>query len=141
MTDRIDIRISDRPLEQEACLEFVRDDSCGGICVFIGTVRNSTGGKQVTRLDFSAYRPMALKEMQKIGEECLRDFGIFRISIHHAVGELTVGDIPVVIAVSSPHRAQAFAACQYAIDRLKQTVPIWKKEYFHDGEVWVNAHP
>ena len=112
MTDRIDIRISDRALDQEACMEFVRDDSCGGICVFVGTVRNSTQGKQVTRLDFSAYRPMALKEMKKIGDECLRDFGVFRISIH-----------------------------QYAIDRLKETVPIWKKEYFHDGEVWVNAHP
>ena len=141
MTDRIDIRISDGSLDQEPCMEFVRDDSCGGICVFIGTVRNSTSGKQVTRLDFSAYRPMALKEMKKIAEECLREFGVLRIAIHHAVGELAVGDIPVVIAVSSPHRAAAFSACQHAIDRLKETVPIWKKEYFQDGEVWVNAHP
>jgi molybdopterin synthase catalytic subunit len=122
-------------------LDFVRDDSCGGICVFVGTVRNRTSGNEVFRLDFSAYRPMALKEMHKIAEECLRDFSIFRIAIHHAVGELGVGDIPVVIAASAPHRAEAFSACQYAIDRLKETVPIWKKEYFQDGEVWVNAHP
>jgi molybdopterin synthase catalytic subunit len=141
MLDQIDIKISDQPLDQEDCLNFVQDDSCGGICIFVGTVRNSTKNKEVLRLDFSAYVPMALKEMQKIAEKCVKDHGIFRIAMHHATGELLIGDIPVVIAVSAPHRGEAFAACQYAIDRLKETVPIWKKEYFQDGEVWVNAHP
>lgn len=141
MLKQIDIKLTEKPLDQEECLNFVRDDSCGGICIFVGTVRNSTKNKEVLRLDFSAYRPMALKEMQKIAERCLMDHGIYKIAIHHATGELVIGDIPVVIAASAPHRGEAFAACQDAIDSLKVTVPIWKKEYFHDGEVWVNAHP
>lgn len=141
MKEQIDIKITDQPLSTEECQNFVSDESCGGICIFIGTVRNSTKNKEVIRLDFSAYRPMAIKEMKKIAEECIRDKGIFRIAIHHATGDLAIGDIPVVIAASAPHRGEAFSACQYAIDRLKETVPIWKKEYFHDGEVWVNAHP
>lgn len=141
MTDRIDIKLTEQPLSPAECQDFVADESCGGICVFIGTVRNSTGSKEVIRLDFSAYRPMALKEMQKIAENCIKDMGIYRMAIHHATGELNIGDIPVIIAASAPHRAEAFSGCQYAIDRLKETVPIWKKEYFQDGEVWVNAHP
>ena len=141
MKDKIDIKISEQPLQQEQCYDFVSDDSCGGICVFVGTVRNHTKKKQVLRLDFSSYTPMAVKEMKKIAEQCLSDFDIFKISMHHAIGKLQIGDIPVVIAVSASHRGDAFSACQFAIDRLKETVPIWKKEYFEDGEVWVNAHP
>jgi molybdopterin synthase catalytic subunit len=141
MKEKIDIKISDKPLSVEACRNFVSDESCGGISIFVGTVRNSTSGKEVIRLDFSAYWPMALKEMQKIAEECIRSKGIYKIAIHHATGDLAIGDVPVVIAASAPHRGESFSACQYAIDRLKETVPIWKKEYFHDGEVWVNAHP
>ena len=141
MNDKIDIHISEQPLEQQDCFDFVSDDSVGGICVFVGTVRNHTKSKEVLRLDFSAYTPMAIKEMRKIAERALEDFDIFKISMHHAIGELSIRDIPVVIAVSASHRGAAFSACEFAIDRLKETVPIWKKEYFHDGEIWVNAHP
>jgi len=141
MIDQIDIEISEKDLDQQRCHDFVLDDSCGGICVFIGTVRNSTQNKEVVKLEFSAYVPMALKEMEKIALKALGDFGIYKIAIHHATGTLKIGDIPVIIAVSSAHRKEAFSACQFAIDQLKETVPIWKKEYFHDGEVWVNAHP
>ncbi len=141
MSARIDIKISEQPLSQEDCFDFVSDASVGGICVFVGTVRNHTQSKEVLKLDFSSYTPMALKEMRLIAERCLAEFDIFRISMHHAIGELAIGDVPVVIAVSASHRGDAFSACQFAIDRLKETVPIWKKEYFHDGEVWVNAHP
>lgn len=141
MKDRIDIQISEQPLKQEYCFDFVSDDSVGGICVFVGTVRNHTKNKEVLRLDFSAYVPMAIKEMEKIAQRCLEKFDIFKVSMHHAIGELSIGDLPVVIAVSASHRGDAFSACEFAIDRLKETVPIWKKEYFHDGEVWVNAHP
>jgi len=84
---------------------------------------------------------MAIKEIQKIANKALADFDILKIAIHHAEGELQIGDIPVIIAVSAPHRKAAFAACQFAIDTLKEKVPIWKKEHFADGEVWVNAHP
>lgn len=141
MKDKIDIRLSHHPLNQEDCYDFVQDASCGGICVFIGTVRNHTRSKEVVRLDFSAYEPMAIKEMRRIGEQCLETFDIFKIAIHHALGELSIGDIPVIIAVSASHRGEAFKACEHAIDRLKETVPIWKKEHFQDGQVWVNAHP
>jgi len=79
--------------------------------------------------------------MQKIADKALTNFNIFKIAIHHAEGKLQIGDIPVLIAVSAPHRKAAFAACQFAIDTLKETVPIWKKEHFVDGEVWVNSHP
>jgi molybdopterin synthase catalytic subunit len=95
----------------------------------------------VTLLDFSTYQAMAIKEMRKIADNALVDFDILKIAIHHAEGELQIGAIPVIIAVSSPHRKAAFIACQFAIDTLKETVPIWKKEHFDDGEVWVNTHP
>ena len=135
------IKITSKKLNLQDCYNFVQDASCGGIDIFVGTVRNATKNKEVTLLDFSGYEPMALKEMQKIATKALQQFDIHKIAIHHAVGKLQIGDIPVIIAVSSAHRNAAFEACQFAIDTLKETVPIWKKEYFEDGEVWVNAHP
>ena len=135
------IHVTTEKLNLQECYDFVQDASCGGIALFVGTVRNKTKDKEVTLLDFSTYKPMAIKEMQKIADKALVDFNIIKIAIHHAEGELQVGNIPVIIAVSSAHRKAAFDACQYAIDTLKETVPIWKKEHFVDGEVWVNAHP
>ncbi|QCX37032.1 molybdenum cofactor biosynthesis protein MoaE [Aureibaculum algae] len=135
------IHVTKDKLNLQACYDFVQDASCGGIALFVGTVRNKTKDKEVTLLDFSTYKPMAIKEMQKIADKALVDFNIIKIAIHHAEGELQVGNIPVIIAVSSAHRKAAFDACHYAIDTLKETVPIWKKEHFVDGEVWVNAHP
>ncbi|CAL2090380.1 Molybdopterin synthase subunit MoaE [Tenacibaculum sp. 190524A02b] len=137
----ISVEILSEKLNLQTCYDFVTDASCGGIAVFIGTVRNATSNKEVRQLDFSTYKPMAIKEMQKIAETAIRQFAIKKIAIHHAEGLLKIGDIPVIITVSAPHRKAAFDACQYAIDTLKETVPIWKKEYFTDGEVWVNAHP
>ncbi len=113
----------------------------GGIDVFIGTVRNMTKGKKVVRLEFEAYETMALKEMNKIAEDICAKWPVHKILIHHRTGALEVGAIPVIIVVSAAHRAVAFDACRYAIDTLKGTVPIWKKEVFEDGESWVAAHP
>ncbi len=113
----------------------------GGIDVFIGTVRDSTKGKAVVRLEFEAYEPMALKEMEKIAAQAFEKWPVQKLLIHHRTGVLQVGEIPVIIAVSCAHRDAAFEACRYVIDTLKQTVPIWKKEIFEDGEVWVAAHP
>jgi molybdopterin synthase catalytic subunit len=141
MEDSIDIKISSDGLILKDCYDFVQDDSCGGISVFVGTVRNNTDGKNVFKLEFSAYEPMAVKEMTKIALEALERFKIKKIAIHHAVGNLKIGEVPVIITVSSAHRDAAFKACQFAIDTLKKTVPIWKKEFFEDGEIWVNAHP
>ena len=138
---RTSIKITSEKLDLQECYNFVTDDSCGGISAFIGTVRNDTQGKEVTQLDFSTYKPMAIKEMQKIADLALEKFNIHKIAIHHAEGILQISAIPVIITVSSKHRKAAFLACEFAIDALKETVPIWKKEYFSDGEVWVNAHP
>jgi molybdopterin synthase catalytic subunit len=141
MNKNTSIKITSEVLNLQDCYHFVQEASCGGIALFVGTVRNATKNKEVTLLDFSAYEPMALKEMQKIAMTALEKFSIHKIAIHHAVGALKIGEIPVIIAVSSAHRNAAFEACQYAIDTLKETVPIWKKEHFIDGEVWVNSHP
>jgi molybdopterin synthase catalytic subunit len=138
---RTSIKITSEKLDLQECYRFVEDDSCGGISAFVGTVRNDTQGKEVTQLDFSTYKPMAIKEMQKIADLILEKFDVKKIAIHHAEGVLRIREIPVIIAVSSKHRKAAFEACEFAIDTLKERVPIWKKEYFSDGEVWVNAHP
>ena len=138
---RTSIKITSEKLDLQECYRFVEDDSCGGISAFVGTVRNDTQGKEVTQLDFSTYKPMAIKEMQKIADLILEKFDVKKIAIHHAEGVLRIREIPVIIAVSSKHRKAAFEACEFAIDTLKERVPIWKKEFFSDGEVWVNAHP
>ena len=138
---RTSVKISTEKLDLQECYQFVEDDACGGIVAFVGTVRNDTEGKEVKQLDFSTYKPMAIKEMQKIADRALADFDIKKIAIHHAEGMLQIGDIPVIITTSAKHRKAAFLACEFAIDTLKKRVPIWKKEYFSDGEVWVNAHP
>lgn len=137
----IDIQLLYTPISEQACLDFVRTDDTGGIVVFVGTVRNQTKGKTVIRLDFEAYEPMAISEMRKIAEKAIEQFSLKKIAVHHRVGTLAIGEVPVVIAVSSAHRKAAFDACEFVIDTLKETVPIWKKEIFEDGEVWVSATP
>ena len=137
----IDIQLLDEPLDAQQCIQHVVDEGAGGINVFIGTVRNQTKGKKVIRLEFEAYRPMAIAEMRKIAEQIGERWPAEKVAIHHRVGILEPTDVAVIIAVSTPHRKNAFAACQFAIDTLKETVPIWKKEIFEDGEVWVAAHP
>jgi molybdopterin synthase catalytic subunit len=137
----IDIKISTEPLNIQACIDAVMSPESGGIDVFIGTVRNATKGKQVVRLEFEAYEKMAVSELNKIAEDVIKRWPVHKIVIHHRTSVLEVGEVPVVIAVSAAHRAAAFDACRYTIDTLKQTVPIWKKEVFEDGEVWVAAHP
>ncbi len=138
---KISIKIQTEKLDLKDCYDFVTDDSCGGIAAFIGTVRNHTNSKEVLKLEFTAYHAMAIKEMEKIAHKALEKFSIEKIAIHHAEGLLNIGDVPVIITAAAAHRKAAFEACQYAIDTLKETVPIWKKEFFADGEVWVNAHP
>jgi len=136
-----DIQISAVTLDVQQCIDWVMSPECGGIDVFIGTVRNATQGKPVLRLEFEAYEKMALSEFNKIAQLAFEKWPVQKIAIHHRVGVLQVGEIPVVIAVAAAHRDAAFEACRYIIDTLKQTVPIWKKEIFEDGEVWVAAHP
>jgi molybdopterin synthase catalytic subunit len=135
------IKIVADPLNIENCIAWVSTQACGAINVFIGTVRDETKEKRVVQLKFEAYEKMALSEMKKIADTILHNWPIHKILIHHRTGTLQVGEVPVVIAASATHRDAAFEACRYAIDTLKQTVPIWKKEFFEDGELWVAAHP
>jgi molybdopterin synthase catalytic subunit len=137
----IDIQIVENSLDLDFCRSWVTDPACGAEVLFIGTVRNHTSGRDVLALDFECYQTMAIKEMKKIAEFCVSHLGVTKILIHHRTGYLKISDIPVIIAVSSAHRAKAFEACQYAIDNLKKTVPIWKKEIFTDGESWVSPTP
>ncbi len=137
----IDIQLLNEALSTDSCLKFIQSDQSGGSCIFIGTVRDNTKGRNVVHLEFEAYAPMAISEMRKIAENALKKWDIEKVAIHHRTGLLKIGEIPVIIAVSAPHRKAAFEACQYCIDTLKETVPIWKKEIFEDGEVWVAAHP
>jgi molybdopterin synthase catalytic subunit len=137
----IDIKISVDPLQIQSCIDWVMSPECGGVNVFIGTVRNATKGKKVVRLEFEAYQSMAMNEMNKIAKDVLKKWPVQKILIHHRTGILQTGDVPVIIAVAAAHRDAAFDACRYTIDTLKQTVPIWKKEVFEDGEIWVAAHP
>ena len=137
----VQIQIISTPLNITAAIEWVMAPDLGGIDVFIGTVRNSTKGKTVVRLEFEAYEPMAINEINNIVKQVFSKWLVKKVLVHHRIGVLEVGEVPVVIAVSAAHRDAAFEACRYIIDTLKKTVPIWKKEVFEDGEVWVAAHP
>lgn len=141
MEGKTQVIISDEKLSIDTCYQSVVDESCGGICLFIGTVRNHNKGKKVTHLDFETYESMALKEMEKIASHCINELGAKRVGIFHRSGIVGISDIAVIIAVSSVHRKVAFEACEYCIDTLKETVPIWKKEHLEDGSYWVGARP
>jgi len=136
-----DILLTEEALDPAACIHWVSAPDSGGTSVFIGTVRNATRGREVLRLEFEAYGSMALKEMKKIASTAVERWPLKKVLLHHRTGVLQVGDVPVIIAVSAAHRDAAFTACRYIIDTLKETVPIWKKEVFADGEEWVAAHP
>jgi molybdopterin synthase catalytic subunit len=111
----------------------------GALVVFEGVVRNNTRGRRTLYLEYDAYEPMAIRKMEEIGRETRYNFEIDHIGIIHRLGRLEVGETSVAIIVTSAHRRPAFGACQFAIDRLKQIVPIWKKEYFEDGAVWAEG--
>ena len=133
--------LSSVPLSIDAAYTAVTDPACGGICLFVGTIRNHNKGEDVTGLAFSSYDPMALKEMRKIGDEAKELFDLKTVALHHRKGDMDIGDIAVIIAVSSVHRKASFEGCEWIIDRLKERVPIWKKEFLKDGSYWVGARP
>jgi molybdopterin synthase catalytic subunit len=122
----------------------VANPAAGAIVTFVGTTRRDNAGRNVLRLEYEAYEPMALAEMRKLAQEAGERWNIVRIAIGHRIGFVDIGETSVAIAVSAAHRAEAFEACRFAIDRLKEVVPIWKKEYFEGGEVWIGcqtSHP
>lgn len=137
----IDVKIKEEPLSIMEIEGLCADPGVGGLVIFSGTVRDQTQGRSVKFLEFETYQKMALLEMEKICQSVIGLMGAPFVAIHHRVGRLEIGEIAVLIGVSCPHRKAAFEGCSYAIDTLKKTVPIWKKEYFEDGAVWVAAHP
>ena len=139
MTDKISILT--KPLSEIEVKSIIDNPRVGAQVYFIGTVRSITKSRKVDHLNFSAYVPMALKEMAKIRSYVLNKYEILDSVIVHRIGRIEIGETAVIIGISAMHRKDAFMACQYAIDTLKETVPIWKKEVFIDGEIWVSAHP
>ncbi|WP_134026708.1 molybdenum cofactor biosynthesis protein MoaE [Lysinibacillus sp. YR326] len=129
--------IIDKPIDVEEVRQKVTDRNAGAITVFIGTVREMTKGKKTLHLEYQAYPSMAIKMFEQISIEIQERWPEAKVAITHRVGHLEISDIAVVIAVSSPHRKIAYEANEYAIDRIKQIVPIWKKEYWEDGTEWI----
>jgi MoaE-MoaD fusion protein len=127
------------PINSATIVRDVRADQDGAIVTFDGFVRNESKGRRTLYLDYEAYEPMALAKMKEIGQLVHEKFAVDRLAIVHRLGRLEIGETSVFIAVSAPHRAAAFEACRFAIDTLKRTVPIWKKEYFEDGAVWADG--
>jgi len=135
------IEITEKPIDVLKVIEAATQHEAGAVNAFIGTVRNQTAGRTVLRLEFEAYEPMAVSEIRKITDQANETWNLLGYAVSHRVGVLLPGDIAVVIAVATPHRKASFEACQFIIDSLKQTVPIWKREFFEDGDAWVSAHP
>jgi len=128
-----------KPIDVQALLRHVRAGQDGAIVIFDGFVRNESHGRPTLHLEYEAYESMALTKIREIGAQVHERFSIHRVAIAHRLGRLEIGETSVFIAVSAPHRAAAFDACRFAIDTLKKTVPIWKKEFFADGAVWADG--
>ncbi|MFC1930540.1 molybdenum cofactor biosynthesis protein MoaE [Chloroflexota bacterium] len=133
------IEVTDKPLDSESITAEVKANNHGAVVTFLGTVRDYSMGKKVLHLQYEAYKEMAGKKLDEIAGEIGERWSLNCVSIYHRTGQMGVGEISLVVAVGSPHRAEAFAACLYAVDRIKQIVPIWKKETFVDGECWVEG--
>ena len=130
-------RLVDGPLSLDAAVDEVRGDEAGAIATFTGTVRNRSRERDVLHLEYEAYEGMAEEVMAELAERLRKAHGLSGIAIHHRIGRVDIGDASVVIATSAPHRAEALAACKEAIDELKVSVPLWKKEFYEGGEEWI----
>lgn len=131
--------VTDNVIDPRKVENLVADDASGALVTFAGTVRDHARGKAVTALDYEAYPPAAEKMLEQIGDEIFERWGIRTVAIQHRYGLLQIGEVSVVIAVSSAHRDAAFEACRYAIERIKVLVPIWKREIYEDGAVWIGS--
>ena len=130
-------QIVEEPIVTEEVIQKVASRNAGAIAVFIGTVREMTNGKRTLSLEYQAYAPMAVRKLAEIGEEMKEKWPDVKVAITHRIGHLRISDAAVVIAVSTPHRKAAYEANEYAIERIKQIVPIWKKEIWEDGSMWI----
>jgi len=134
------IKIIEGTIDQQEVIQTVSSNKSGALVTFDGTVRDNARGKQVLYLHYEAFPEMAIKEMEKIYDEAMQQWPLEGIAIVHRIGRMEIGDSSVFIAVSSAHRIDAFKACQFTIDTLKTTVPIWKKEHYENGDVWIEEY-
>lgn len=132
--------ITQAPLDPAPLVAAVRRDESGAIALFYGVVRNENMGRAVQYLEYDAYPEMAIKKMREVADEVRARFPVTGIGVLHRIGRLEIGETSLLVAVSSGHRGEAFEACHYAVDRIKQIVPIWKKEVWEDGEEWIEGH-
>ena len=131
--------ITSAPLDHEALVKALDVSGVGAVSTFLGLVRDNNLGKRVLHLEYEAYEPLALRGLDLIVSEARERWPAVRLAIHHRIGRMEIGEASVAIAAASPHRADAFAASRYAIERIKQIVPIWKHEYFDGGDVWIEG--
>jgi molybdopterin synthase catalytic subunit len=131
--------VTDKSINLQELVDFVTDPEAGAIATFIGTTRNNNEGRKVIALDYEAYPEMAEKELVRLGEEARKRWPICRMAIVHRVGPVQIAEPSVMIAVSAAHREAAFLACRFAIEEIKRTVPIWKKEVYEGGEIWIGT--
>jgi len=129
------------PIDTQGVVQRIKRGEDGATVVFEGVVRNQTRGRRTLYLDYEAYDKMALGQMEGLAEQALKQFQVREVALVHRLGRLEIGETSVLIVATSAHRAAAFDACRWLIDRLKRTVPIWKKEYFEDGAVWADGEP
>jgi molybdopterin synthase catalytic subunit len=132
-------RVSDAPLDVAEVTAAVAGPASGAIAVFIGTVRDRNAGRVVHYLEYEAYAPLAVRAFERIADEASGKWPAAGLAIHHRTGRIEIGEASVVIAAASPHRAEAFAACRFAIERVKQIAPVWKREHFEGGDVWIEG--
>lgn len=132
--------VTHEPLDPAPLVEAVRRDESGAVALFYGVVRNENLGRNVQYLEYDVYPEMALKKMREVAEEVRVKYPVTGIGVLHRVGRLEIGETSLLVAVSSAHRVAAFEACHFAVDRIKQIVPIWKKEVWEDGEAWIEGH-
>ena len=132
--------ITSEPLDPGSLVEAVRRDESGAVALFYGVVRNENLGRNVLWLEYDAYPEMAIKKMREVADEVRAKFPVTGVGVLHRIGRLEIGETSLLVAVSSGHRKEAFEACHYAVDRIKQIVPVWKKEVFGGGEEWVEGH-
>ncbi len=141
------VLLTHRPLDAQAITDRVLKPTNGGVVTFLGVTRNTNEGRRVLHLEYEAYPEMALRKLEEIRQEIHQRWGIEDVAIAHRLGRLEIGETSLVVAVGAPHRREAYEACAYVVDRIKDMVPIWKKEFFEGGEVWIGqgssgkAHP
>lgn len=132
-------KVTTDPLSIDEAYAAVRRDDCGAVALFVGAVRDHHDGKKVTRISYSAFKEMAEQEFARIAAEAAARWKIGVVYLAHRTGKLEIGDASVVIAVSAPHRAEAFEACRHAIEALKKMAPIWKEEFYETGKAWISG--